>query len=154
MDVEIGIVGEIIFSAPISIRCNKIRLVAEKIIVEGAGKDNNGLIVLLEAKDFEGGTITSVPALRGQVELALSWPGVKVHPWALFAVEPTPIEDPREDEALRRLSKFVVVFASHGQGRLAKFREKLEGEKMCKGTGRAILSELVRTNVFSLEGEF
>ncbi len=125
LDVEIGMGGEVIFAAPNSIRCDKIRLVAEKIIVENASKNNEGSIVLLEAKTCEGDTITSVPALRGRVELALSWAGVKVHPWALFAVEPTPIEDPREDEALRRLSKFVVVFASHGQGRLAKFREKL-----------------------------
>jgi len=94
----------------------------------------------------------SVPVLRGDVSLAASWPGVRGHPWTSFATEPAPIEDPRVDEALRRLRKFVIAFRSHSRGRLARFKGKIEHARMTKGAGQQVLDLMMAEGILSLEG--
>jgi len=149
--VEIGPGAEAVLVAPINIQCAELSLTTEKIVVEGSSADQNAA-VYLEAGKFDGEQMTSVPILRGNVSLSASWPNVRVHPWTNFATAPSPPIDPRVDEALRRLRKFVIAFRSHGRGILGRYRHKIEHERMTKGAGQAVLDLLIKTGILELKG--
>jgi hypothetical protein len=72
--------------------------------------------------------------------------------WTSFGAEPTPFPDPRLDEALRRFRKFVIAFRSHSKGTLARYRYKIEHERMTKGTGQAVLDHLKSQGILTLKG--
>lgn len=149
--VEIGPGAEAVLIAPVNIQCARLSLTTEKVIVENpAGRHTAA--VFLEADDFDGAQMVSVAVLRGDVSLAVSWPGVRGHPWTSFATSPTPTEDPRVDEALRRLRKFVIACRSHSRGRLGRFKGKIEHARMTKGTGQKVLDLMMAEGVLSLEG--
>ena len=129
--VDIGPGNEAKLIAPISIQCDTLSIDTTRVIVESSPTRSDSS-VFLEASEFCGPMMTSVPVLRGQATLASFWPNVRSHPWTNFAVEPTSMKDPRIDEALRRFRKFVISFRAHGRGSLARFKEKIEHERMTK----------------------
>jgi hypothetical protein len=148
--VEIGPGPEALLIAPISVQCETLSLTANRLIVETA-QDRSDAAVFLEAAQYEG-AITSVPIMRGAVSLSTSWPGVRGHPWTSFATSPSPVSDPRIDEALRRLRKFVIAFRSHSKGNLARYRAKLDHARMTKGSGKAVLDILLSEGILSIAG--
>jgi hypothetical protein len=148
--VEIGPSAEALLIAPISVQCETLALMASKLIIETT-QDRSDAAVFLEAVRYEG-AVTSVPAIRGDVLLAASWPGVHSHPWTSFATDPSPVSDPRIDEALRRLRHFVIAFRSHSKGNLARYRAKLDHARMTKGSGQAVLSLLLSEGILSIAG--
>jgi len=148
--VEIGPGPEAILIAPVSIQCKELALTINKIIVESpAGRQDAA--VFLEAGAYDGAQMVSVPTLRGDVSLAAFWPGVRAHPWTSFATNPTPIDDPRVDEALRRFRKFVISFRSHSKGRLARFKGKIEHARMTKGSGQKVLARMLAEDILFLD---
>lgn len=149
--VEIGPGSEAVLVAPVSIQCAKLVITTEKIIVESPSGRHDAA-VSLEADGLFSPKMVSVPVIRGHAVLTASWPDARTHPWTSFATEPTPIEDPRVDEALRRLRKLVIAFRSHSRGRLARFKGKIEHARMTKGTGQAVLETMLAEGVISLEG--
>lgn len=149
--VELGPGPEVVLIAPVSIQADQLALRGERVVVEcPAGMTN--ATVSLEANCFDGAQMASVPILRGNVSLSASWPGARAHPWTSFATEPTPVTDPRIDEALRRFRKFVTAFRSHSKGALARFQDKIEHARMTKGTGKAVLDQMVEEKILSLSG--
>ncbi len=149
--VEIGPGPEVILVAPVSIQCEKLVLTTDKVIAENPpGRSETG--IFLEAEKYDGGQMTSVPVVRGNVSLAAAWPRARAHPWTTFATEPLPIPDLRLDEALRRFRKFVIAFRSHSKGNLARYRHKIEHERMTKGAGRAVLNYMISEGILSLSG--
>ncbi|WP_162800691.1 hypothetical protein [Acidibrevibacterium fodinaquatile] len=148
--VEIGPGSEALLIAPISVQCETLVITANRLIVETA-KDRRDAAVFLEATHYEG-TITSVPVMHGEVSLSASWPGARAHPWTSFATNSSPVSDPRIEEALRRLRKFVIAFRSHSKGSLARYRDKLDHARMTKGSGRAVLDLLLSEHVLSIAG--
>lgn len=149
--VEIGPGPEAVLVAPVSIQCQWLAISAGKIVVEGSpGKIES--VVFLEADNLDNTQITSVPVLRGTASLAVAWPGARTHPWTSFAAEPSPIEDPRVNEALRRFRKLVTAFRSHSKGNLARYQHKIEHARMTKGSGKAVLGLLVAEHILSLSG--
>ena len=149
--VEIGPGTEAVLVPPISIQCDELSVTTEKVIVENSPEEESAA-VYLEAKKFSGADMTHVPILRGDVSLSVSWPDANAYPWTNFATTPTPLVDPRVEEALRRLRKFVIAFRSHGKGRLARYRYKIEHERMTKGSGQAVLNLLIKSGILKLEG--
>ena len=149
--VEIGPGQEITLVSPVTIACDKLEIDAEKLIVECSSSAIS--TVYLGANLTDGSRVVSVPVIRGGAELAVSWPGAEAHPWNSFASPPTKVEDPRVDEALRRLRKFVVAFRSHSKGSLARIRDKLEHSRMTKGSGQAVFDQLLKEGIVSLRGQ-
>ena len=96
--------------------------------------------------------MAAVPVVRGNVSLSTSWPGVRGYPWTGFATDPSPVSDPRINEALRRLRKFAIAFRSHSKGNLARYRAKLDHARMTKGSGKAILNLLLSEEILSISG--
>lgn len=149
--VDIGSGVEATFVSPVMIQCAKLQITSDRVIAESpVGSKNSS--VFLEAEQFVGDRITTVPTARGDVNLSVSWPGCRVHPWTAFAAEPTPIADPREQEALRHFRKFIISFRSHSKGSLARYKHKIEHARMTKGVGQSVLDALVANGVLSLDG--
>jgi hypothetical protein len=149
--VEIGPGPEAMLIAPVSIQCAELSLLTDRLIVESPSGSTSAAIYL-EAAQFNGSQMVSVPVVRGDVSLSACWPGVRSHPWTAFAADPPVPTNPKVDEALRRLRKFVVIFQSHSRGALARYRHKIESERMTKGTGRAVLDLLVAERILTLGG--
>jgi hypothetical protein len=148
--VEFGPGPEALLIAPISVQCETLAITANKLIVE-AVQDREDAAIFLEASNYDG-EITSVPLLRGNVSLLASWRGVLSHPWTSFASDPSPASDPRIDEALRRLRKFVIAFRSHSKGSLRRYRDKLDHARMTKGSGQSVLNLMLRERVIFIAG--
>jgi hypothetical protein len=150
--IVVGPGPEAIFVAPVSIQCDKIEFAADKVIAEPAAAGLAEAAIYLEAKEYVGNRMNSVPVARGKVSVAASWPGVKNHPWTSFASDPLPIDDPRVDEALRRFRKFVIAFRSHSKGNLARYQHKIEHSRMTKGMGNVILKAMLAEKILTLNG--
>ena len=151
--VEIGLGAEAVLVSPISIQCKQLAIGADKVIIKGPALPNDQKgTVYLEASEFDNTASPSSVHNRGDnVEVAAHWPGVRNYPWTRYASEPPPTEDHRIDEALRRFRKFVITFRSHGRGRLARSASKIEGTRMIKGSGQAVLHLLAQEGIISLE---
>ena len=146
--VEIGQSAEVFFVAPVDIQCEDLAIFCDKVIVE-APRDSSADTVYFQADEFTGSAITSPLMVRSNARLLAWWPGVENYPWTNYATEPTIAQDrdPKVDEGLRRLRKFVVEFRAHGKGELARSARKIESQRMTKGTGRAVLSLMLETGI-------
>lgn len=150
-NVEIGPGPEAVLIAPVSVQCENLSLSVEKLIVEAAPNQDGGA-VYLEASKFSGTKIASVPICRGDVKFTVTWPDSQIYPWTGFSSEPTQIEHPALNEAMRRFRRFVTAFRSHSKGNLARYQHKIEHERMTKGAGQAVLKRLVSDNILTLKG--
>lgn len=148
--IEIGQNSDVVLVAPIDIQCDELVLHANKLIIENPSESET-LAVFLQAKSLGGTPMSSVPLVRNNVELFTSWPGTNTYPWRKFGVELQSVrdEDPRIDEALRRLRKFVIEFRSHGNRGLARHSSKIESSRMTKGTGQAVLDLMIADGIVS-----
>ncbi len=150
-NVEVGPGPEAILVAPVVIQCGRLTFTCRKVVAElpTSGRDN---AVALEAEENNGQMIDAVPSVRGSAQLTACWPNARMFPWTAFAVQQTKSDDPRLNEALRRFRKFIISFRSHKKGSLARYRAKLEHERMTKGTGGAVLLLLKETGIVQLQG--
>jgi hypothetical protein len=149
--IEIGPGPEAVLVAPVSIQCESLAFSTDKVIAEATvGRPENA--VYLEAQSFSAPQISAVPTVRGKANLSVSWPGATAHPWTAFSTSPQAVADPRVEEALRRFRKFVISFRSHSKGSLARFRDKLDHDRMTKGTGQAVLDKMIADKIMTLTG--
>jgi hypothetical protein len=149
--VEIGSGREASLNSPISIQCDELTLAANRIVVEAAGDEKDG-VVYLGANKFHSTDVLPVPSLRGSVRLSVQWPNVQSYPWTNFVAAALPPVDERIAEGLRRFRKFVIAFRSHSKGELARVRYKLEHERMTKGVGLAVLNHMKTTRILTQRG--
>ncbi|MFT8402375.1 MAG: hypothetical protein ABF932_00670 [Gluconobacter potus] len=150
-DVEIGGGREAILVSPVAIQVGHLLIRAERLIVEAQTDRETGAISL-EAETADTTDVSNVPLSNGNVALTVSWQDDGAYPWTNFRSEPTPVQDPRTAEALRRFRKFVISFRSHSKGALKRFARKLEHERMTKGTGSAVLHHMLDTGIVSTDG--
>lgn len=149
--VEIGAGQEASLNSPISIQCDELTLVANRLAVEAASDDNDG-VVYLAANKFHSTDVLPVPSIRGKVRLSVQWPNAQSYPWTNFVAVSLPPQNQRISEGLRRFRKFVIAFRSHSKGELARVRYKLEHERMTKGVGQAVLNHMKSTGILTQRG--
>ncbi|MDE2757091.1 MAG: hypothetical protein OXI92_11160 [Acidobacteriota bacterium] len=66
-----------------------------------------------------------------------------------------PFDDPMLQEKYRRIRRIFSEFASHGKGALAKYRAKIEHERVLRNElGRSILDALLAENVLRRDSKF
>ncbi len=152
VDVCVGGGSEVVFVAPVDIACARIRIDARKVIVEkNLGSSSAAVILMAQQCDSMGSL--SIPVVRHDADLLVSWPDADSYPWTKFATNFMSDDvDPRTDEALRRFRKFIVAFRSHKKGALARFRGKIEHSRMIKGTGQGILNQMIEEKIIYLKG--
>lgn len=150
--VEIGGAQETLLIAPISIQCDKLRLITNRLVVESPSSGSEEGVIYLEANEADAREISAPPIMNGKSGLSVAWSGSNIFPWTSFSATPRSSQDPRTDEALRRFRKFVISFRSHSKGSLKRYAAKIEHERMTKGTGRSVLDHMLRCGVVSTDG--
>ena len=151
--VEIGPGTESVLVTPVNIQCKELALASNRVIIESPARQNEEFrTVYLEADELDNlRAPSSVHVRSNNIKVYAHWPGVRNYPWTRYASEPSPTQDSRVDEALRRLRQYVIAFRSHGRGRLARSVQKIESTRMTKGTGQFVLNLLKREGIVSLE---
>ena len=150
-DVVIGGGFEAALVSRVVIQCAKIEMIARRVSVEPSA-DKQTSVVALEADYFESGQTLEL-VCRDNVRLSCISEDELHYPWRNFATKPIAHSDPRTEEALRRLRKFVIAFRAHGKGRLARVRRKLEHSRMTKGTGQGVLNAMKKQHILTSEGQ-
>ena len=148
--VEIGEGSEAVLVAPVDIQCEDLAILTKKVIVEKA-IDSEADVVFLQAESYSGTQFPSIPVVRNNAKLLVSWQGSNNYPWTSFDTEPRVVddEDARVVEGIRRLRKFIVEFQSRGNRDLARSRLKIDSLRMTKGTGQAVLDLMLADGIVS-----
>ena len=148
--VEIGTRQEATLVSPVVVKCAKLVLAANTLVIEPATSDRLNAAAL-EADECVS-SVATVPIVRKDVRLSVAWPDSEAYPWTSFAASRSPVEDSGLAEGLRRLRKFVISFRSHNKKQLARYHEKIEGRRMIKGSGKKILEALIEDGVLNRNG--
>lgn len=153
--VELGQENKVQLVAPVTISCRELAIGGQKVLVDGL-PDLAANSVSLQAEKFQGEAITGPIVTRNDVELSVTWPDAENYPWTGYVSKPSTRqdEDPKVNEALRRLRKFIVSFRAKGKKTLARSKRKIDSPRMTKGAGKAVLNSLLAQGVVSLSQEW
>lgn len=150
--VEIGGGDQVELIAPVFISCKSIGLICSQIVVKSDSKTGDSVVVL-EADQISVDSALTVPVVRQGAQLQVTWPDAAAYPWTQFAAPASKEENPKTGDALRALRRLVMAFRSHSKGRLARYKGKIEHQRMMKGAvGEAVLGQLLKDSVITLEG--
>jgi hypothetical protein len=149
--VELGTGDQLELVAPVFIAAKSIALSCGQIVVKGElqGTENT---VILESEALVADPGLAAPTVRPGTQLQVSWPDAASYPWTQFAGPSMAEENPKTAAALRALRRLTMAFRSHSKGQLARFRAKIEHQRMMKGkVGEALLAKLMKDKVITLE---
>ena len=153
-DVRLTGTQEIELIAPVEISAKEITLQAQTLIL----KANHGDVtssVILETSNVKSslGTVTTNGI---ELLLAVTSEAERRYPLAKFMQLRAQVpSDPQLKDKYLRIKRILMEFRSHSKGSLAKYRFKIEHERVLRnGTGRAILNRLRDDGVLSLTGNF
>ena len=150
--LEIGTGAEVTLVAPIHIECDDLWLKARTVVVEASPQGAvTGAVVLKGGK--VRAPISAPPILRGNVHLAVSWPGSQIYPWHEFAAHMDEIDEQHIREGLQRLRRLVTAFRARGKDQLARIRDKIDSPRMMRGLGSAVLKAMMDNNIIRLDGK-
>lgn len=142
----------------VHINCGSLSINALTLVVEGAAPKHSSTDeetgVRLEARRFQG-AVSRPPVVRG--ELHVSWPGAEAHPWTAWRSDGLDLGagDNHMAVAYRRFRRIVMTLRSHSKGRLARYRGKIEHQRVLQGPmGKCLLDKLVSDGILTLEGKF
>jgi hypothetical protein len=110
--------------------------------------------VTLEA-DLCTSNLVERPVVRGQLQV--SWPGAEKYPWTEFNTVTTlgAFKSEHLGEAYRRFRRIVQTLRSHSKGSLARFKDKVEHQRVLQGLmGQRLLEQLKEDGVLLEIGEF
>jgi hypothetical protein len=149
--------------APVTLICKSIKVNAGEIIIERGRNQDEGIIIECDAfeSDYSNGTIFNLKNYLDQKTSFQIFANKRpAHPFDNYysGNECVPSYDELlHDEDLKdkykRLRKIIVLFRSHSKGRMAKFKDKIENQRIAgRDTGKKVLEKLVQTGVLYLEG--
>jgi hypothetical protein len=156
LDVIIGSGNPVEMVAPVTLNIARLSFDCPELVIrrnEVAATEEGDAAVVLEAQELAESKILSVPLVRKGAELAVSWPGASSYPWDRFVFRWEEGNGRDIEDALRGLRRLVLAFRSHGRGRLARIKDKVESARMTKGDlGVAIRHRLMQDGIILLEG--
>jgi hypothetical protein len=147
---------ELEFTAPVEVSAGRLNMAARELILRrsATADDQDSDSVILEAESI---TSNLVSIVANDVPLAfitsdragLTYPAIN------YVEERRLTEtDPLLHKKYFRLRRILLMFRSHKRGTLARFREKIEDERvMGYGVGDDILRRLLKDGVIRLEGQ-
>jgi len=154
-DVELGGSQELELIAPLEINARTVTLNAKALFLRTMAQRKGSqfeVIINSQRLDAMMATITTngVPLVFALAETK----GV-VYPTIQYA-ERTPQlpADPLLRQKYLRFRRILMEFRSHSKGALARYKGKIESERVLKGdVGEAVLGRLIRDGILSLQGE-
>ncbi len=144
--------SEFVIGPEVQIRAKRLEILnAETLVVKGVAQRTGDAVedqlVVLEALSSD---VASVSKVTSYGILSVRWPGCRAYPWTPYASETAQdVEnDPRLLLVYRRFRRIAMAFRSHKKGQLARIKEKIDHERICRGAlGKALLSQLLVDNV-------
>ena len=156
-DVTLSGTQEVELVAPIKISAARIHLQSPELVLRPSSgseqPDDN--YVALDADSLES-SVTSIVRNGVDFTIAVTDRSGVIYPAIHFVEDraPTPA-DPALNEKVLRLRRILVHFRSHGKGALAKYRHKIEHDRILgRGSGRAILNRLLKDRILTQDGPF
>ena len=145
--------NELELASPLEVRAREIFIEATGLILRPGIHDTNQHEVVLEAHRIHSRLQTiacnSVPLTLSTSDGAgLPYPAAQY-----YKKSSQPPADPLMRQKYLRLRRILMEFASHSKGGLAKYRDKIEHERVLRNAvGRAVLDSLVLKNIIELKG--
>src|SRR5262249_19753243 len=134
----------------------KLTINARALSIGGKTKedDDEGSGVFLEALKCESRVLTR-PVVKNT--LRVSWPDSNVFPWTEFSTEQKAAYAAQSEmaAAYRRFRRIVMTLRSHSKGSLARYRHKIEHQRVLQGpVGEALLQSLVDDGILRRDDSF
>jgi hypothetical protein len=154
-EVLVSSAQEVEFTAPVEIFANKIRLQSPALILRVPAVPMPQKQVLLEAETFVC-TVEKITTNGVELVFAVTDRTGLTYPSIQYVEEKKAFShDALLKEKYLRLRRILVQFRSHGKGTLAKYRHKIEHERVLRNElGRAILDRLLKDGILTLDGSF
>jgi hypothetical protein len=138
----------------VRVRCAKLRIPSDALVVGGVTRIHSveeASAVVLESLAFESG-ITARPKVHA-VGFQVAWPGAERFPWTEFRIAGSAQAGTDLHEAYRRFRRIVMTLRSHSKGSLARFKAKIEHQRVLQGPlGQDLLDKLKKDGVLRLDG--
>lgn len=156
-EVVLGAGGDDFEIGPrVQLSVTKLTINARALSVGGKAKDDDdeGSGVFLEALDCESNVVTR-PVIKNA--LRVSWPGSNVFPWTEFSTEQKAAYAAQAEmaAAYRRFRRIVMTLRSHSKGSLARYRHKVEHQRVLQGSlGEALLQTLIDDGILRRDDSF
>ena len=146
---------ELELTAPVAILADTVSLRAPTLTLKRQPQQSSDEYVLLEARKVNS-TLGSISTNGVGLVLAVSDQAGLTYPAVRFAEQRASLPpDPLLKEKYLRLKRILVHFRSHSRGSLAKYRHKIEHDRVLGNEiGRAILQRLLDDGVLTLSGNF
>lgn len=146
---------ELEFTAPLEISAKRIILQSPSLVLRPSSSPPSEKDVILRAETMES-TVETILVNGANFVLAVADREGLTYP-AIRYVEEKQIllKDPLLKEKYLRLRRILVQFRSHSKGALAKYKHKIEHERVLRNdVGRAILKRLLEDGIIRLDGSF
>jgi hypothetical protein len=151
--VQLKAQQEIELTAPVIVCARNVALNSSSLVLRSAGKDYASSEVTVEAQRLQSCLENIIPNDVSLTFLLADTSGVTYPAIQYVKRSAKPPADPLLRQKYMRLKRILVEFRSHSKGSLAKYKEKIEHERVLKNhIGRAVLNRLVRDQVLSLKG--
>jgi hypothetical protein len=141
--------------APVEISAKKIRLQSGSLVLRHLASPKADKHVLLEGDALES-SLTSIVTNGVDLTIAVTDRSEIVYPAIQFVEDrDSEPDDPALKEKFLRLKRILMHFRSHSKGALARYRYKIEHERVL-GTesGPAILDRLLKDGIRTRDGSF
>ena len=154
-EVSLSGIQELEFMAPVEISAAKINLQAPSLVLRHPPSSAADKHVLLETYQVES-TLTSIITNGVEFTIAVDDRSGLTYPAIQYVQQREAVPaDPSLKEKYLRLKRILVHFRSHSRGTLAKFKKKIENERILgQESGPAILRQLLTDGVLTLDGSF
>lgn len=144
---------EIELTSPVEISARSIQIDSQALIVRPAAKREGSSEVILNARKI-GGSVGSVSPSGVSFYLMVDDKAGTFYPLIQYVHEkPGVPNDPLVKKKYLRLRRILLEFRSHSRGSLAKFKVKIEAERVLRNEmGWAILRKLITDGILTLKG--
>ena len=141
--------------APVAISAKELCLQAKTLVLKPPPKGQQESEITLDA-DIISSSLESMETNQVPLSLGVSDMTGLTYPAIGYAkVKSAPPTDVALREKWIRLRRILVEFRSHSRGALARYRGKIESERVLRNDlGRAILMQLVTDGILTVSNEF
>jgi hypothetical protein len=154
-EIALGGAQELELTAPMAIFASKINLQAASLVLKHHPKSSEQNYVLLEA-DIVESSVTKATINGVGLVIATDAHNNLAYPLVQYArVREKFSSDPSLKRKYLKLRKILLHFRSHSRGTMAKYKEKVDNERVAGNElGQAILNKLLQDQILTLDGNF
>jgi hypothetical protein len=154
-EVRMSGAQELELTAPTVIFGRKISLLSQSLVLRAPSTSPDERQVVLAAEALEC-TLGNIVTNGADLILGVTDPTGITYPTIQYVEAEVDFSyDPSLREKYLRLRRILVLFRSHSRGALAKYRAKIEHERVLRNPlGRAILQQILDDEILTREGDF